>query len=143
MKNPDDIGYEIRSMSNLIKRKVYEINREDAQILTDMQGWILGFLWEHQDQDIFQRDLEEAFCVRRSTISRFLAAMEKQGLIQRISVPQDARLKKLVLTPKAISLHERVMQRIDFIESLVVKDISKEDVEHFHKIIKKMKENLS
>ena len=97
------IGFQIRAVSNLIKRKLYEIRPDGQPLLTDLQGRILGFLYHNQDREIFQRDIEEHFYIRRSTVSRLLAGMEEQGLLQRIPVPRDARLKKLVMTPRAVS----------------------------------------
>ena len=58
--------------------------------------------------DLRQKDFEQQFNIRRSTASNILALIEKNGLIQRESVPYDARLKKIVLTDKAI---EKIAQK--------------------------------
>ena len=61
---------------------------------------------------MFQRDLQAHFSVRRSTVTGLLQLMEKKGLITRSSVAQDARLKKIQLTPRAIQHHERIVASI-------------------------------
>lgn len=143
MEERQKIGYEIRAVSNLIKRKEFEMNGGDKKRLTEMQGQIVGFLYDHQGEDVFQRDLEEEFSVRRSTVSRFLTAMEKQGLLMRQSVPQDARLKKLTLTQKATAGHEQIMVQIRKIEASVTHGLSPEEIQEFSRILLKIKQNLS
>jgi len=68
---------------------------------TGMHGYIVGYLKSREDEDVYQRDVEKRFSMRRSTASSILALMEKNGLIVRVPVPCDARLKKIVLTEKS------------------------------------------
>ena len=74
--------------------------------LTSIQTRILGYLRQAQNEnrDIFQRDIEEVFRIKRSSVTSVLQTLEKNGLIIRESIPEDARLKKLVLTDKAIQM---------------------------------------
>ena len=92
MKLERMIGARIKSLSNLLKRQVDQSMSEiGIEPLTGMQGRIVGYLGHHQDQDVFQRDIEEEFQIRRSTAT---------GILERRPVARDGRLKKLVLTPK-------------------------------------------
>ena len=144
---PDPLGFEIHAVSNLLRRKLLEFHIPlppgDGDDITDAQGRILRYLYYHQDQDIFQKDLEEKLCVRRSTISRFLSSMERQGLLIRQGVAQDARLKKLVLTPLAIRLHHEIEERVSQVDALIVQGLSKQEVDVFRCVMKKIKSNLS
>lgn len=137
-----DIGYLIRAVSNLLRRRVLELQAKATPELTDMHRQILGYLYAHQDQELYQRDLEAAFSVRRSTISRFLAALEQLGMLDRVAVPQDARLKKLVLTPKAIALHQQVERHIRTVEEMLVEGMSPEEVEQLRSLLVRVKDNL-
>ena len=65
--------------------------------------------------------------------------MEQKGFIERHSVPQDARLKKLVLTPKAISLHETIKKTFDQLESDLLKGFSEKEIELFLSFVDRMK----
>ena len=47
--------------------------------------------------------------ITRSTVTNILQLMERKGYIERRSVPQDARLKQLVLTEEGICFHEKTM----------------------------------
>ncbi len=71
--------------------------------LTSIQTRILGHLRcaEDKGQSVFQKDIEEVFRIKRSSVTSVLQTLEKKGLILRESVPGDARIKKLVLTEEA------------------------------------------
>ena len=85
--------------SNVYMSKVHKI--------TGSNGWILGYLADHENEEIYQKDIEEKFCVTRSTVSKVLKGMESKGLLRRESVSSDARLKRLVLTER-IELENRI-----------------------------------
>ena len=141
----EPLGFEIRAVSNLLKRKLLEfhIPLPPGDDVTDAQGQILRYLYYHQDQDVFQKDLEEKLYVRRSTISRFLSSLERQNLLIRQGVAQDARLKKLVLTPRAIQLHNEIEEKVALMESLIVRGLNQQEIETFRCLMEKIKKNLS
>lgn len=63
--------------------------------LTVMQKHVLKFvLLESLHRDLYQKDIEEEFQIRKSTVTGILKLMEKHGYIYRESVEKDARLKK-------------------------------------------------
>lgn len=109
---------------------------------TGMQGWIIGFLHRNEDRDMFQRDVEAEFNIRRSTATGILQLMEKNGFLLREPVAYDARLKKLVLTPKALAVHEGVISRIRATEARITKDVTPEELEQFFAITAKFRRNL-
>ena len=93
---------EFITLTNLLKRFADSSNaKKYADKMTSTNGWVIGYISRNHDRDVFQRDLEENFLIRRSTVSKILKLMEQKDLIRRESVDYDARLKKLVLTPKA------------------------------------------
>ena len=53
-------------------------------------------------------NLENEFQVNRSTITKIVQVMERKGYIRRETVPQDGRLKQLVLTELGRGLYERL-----------------------------------
>ena len=138
------VGGEIRALSNLMRRKILEFAPppEDPEF-TEMQGQLLDFLSHHPDREICQKDVEEAFCIRRSTASRLLKKLEAAGFITRRSVFRDARLKQVLLTPKAQKLHRQIEQRLDKMEELLTEGISDQELEQFMATVEKLKKNLS
>lgn len=102
----------------------------------------MGFLCDHPDRELYQRDVEEVFCIRRSTASRFLQNLEKDGMLTRQSVPQDARLKKLVPTEKAIAIHEDIAEKFQIAEALMTAGLTEEELEQFIATARKIQRNL-
>ncbi len=137
------VGFEVRTISNLIKRHVDNLPTiKAAESVTGIHGWMIGYLYNHQHQDVYQKDIEEQFSIRRSTATVILQRMEKNGLIMRQPVAHDARLKKLVLTEKAIKVQEQIELEILAFEKRLVEGITKEEIEIFYKIADKLKKNL-
>lgn len=76
--------------------------------MTMMHGWIIMFLYEHRDEDIYQKDIEKKFRITKSSVTNILQLMEHKGYIVRKTVKGDARLKKLELTDEGIELKKRM-----------------------------------
>lgn len=137
------IGIEIRVLANLISRCLNDVGFNDEHsTLTGPQGLVLGYLYDHQDHDIFQKDIEAAFNVRRSSATGLLQCLEANGFIERVSVNYDARLKKIILTKKAYQFREILEEHIQKMESILVKDLEPQEVEDLIRIMNKIKKNL-
>lgn len=130
MKRSSTVGYKIRLIHNQIHKRMEAKRQENEEglTLTGMQRWTMGFLVDHEGEDIYQRDIEAAFSVSRATASNMLQVMERKGLIKRVSVEHDARLKKLLLTEDARSMLERVERDVNEMEQMLIKGMTKEEV---------------
>ena len=95
MKKERQLGLEIRKLNNLVKRYMESKKPEEFDKSTGVHGWAIRYFYENCDTDVFQRDFEARFSIRRSTATNMLKLMEKNGIIYREPVPYDARLKKL------------------------------------------------
>lgn len=143
MEHRDEIGFQVRTLSNLIKRLVDQTAfRGEEDSSTGMHGWVIGYLYENRDKDIFQRDLQEQFAIRRSTVTGILQLMEKNGLIHRVPVASDARLKKIVLTQKAIERHERIHKSIREVEAKLSAGLTPEERQTFLELCDKIRKNI-
>ncbi|MBE6750466.1 MAG: MarR family transcriptional regulator [Ruminococcaceae bacterium] len=143
MNREKDIGFTVRRLSNLIKRDVEKSRaRLGLDPIKGINGWAIAYLYENRDKDIFQKDFEEKFSIRRSTASNILKTMEQKELIERVSVKEDARLKKIVLTEKAIELHKRITQEINAREKRLREGISQEELGTFFKVMQKLSANM-
>ena len=136
------LGFELKQLSNLIKRNMEQTMAESGENLTAMQRWMIGYLFHNRDRDVFQKDIEATFKIRRSTVTGILKLMEKNGLLERQSVEQDGRLKKLVLTQQALDLHENAMQVMQNMEERLTKNLSEEELTAMFCILDKMKKNM-
>ena len=110
--------------------------------LTTMQKHVLKFiLLETMHRDLYQKDVEEEFQVRKPTATGILKLMEKNGYIYRESARQDARLKRIVPTEKAENIRLAILKSIEENEEAMVRGIPKEDVELCKQVLWQMYEN--
>ncbi|MGN0492424.1 MAG: MarR family winged helix-turn-helix transcriptional regulator [Acutalibacteraceae bacterium] len=138
------IGLEIRNLSNLIKRDI-EKHADELELKPNkgVRGWAIDYFYENRERDIFQKDFEEKFSIRRSTASNILKLMEKNGFITRQSVESDARLKKIVLTDKAVKVHNLISQDIKRREERLRKGLTEEEIDAFFSVMQKLKANMT
>ena len=143
-ENKLKLGLNINKIHHIISRKVDAavINSIDDN-LTVSQAYVIDFIYmEGKQKDIFQKDLEKEFDLKRSSISLMLNNMEKSGLIKRVPVAEDARLKKIVLTEKAIMLNENISNAINSVENKLSENITLEEINVFYKVLDKIRNNL-
>ncbi|MGE7693800.1 MarR family winged helix-turn-helix transcriptional regulator [Lysinibacillus sp. NPDC094177] len=139
------VGLELRTLSLLMRRQLDQaacttLTKRDN--LTAMHGWTISYLCKNQDKDVFQKDFEREFSIRKSTASRILKSMESNGLITRQTVPYDTRLKKIVLTENALKIHESIMTRRAMLEQKLLTGIPEEKLDVFFEVMDAMKKNL-
>lgn len=138
-----DIGLTVRKLSNLIKRDIESSpSRIGVDTIKGVNGWAIRYFYENSDKDIFQKDFEERFSIRRSTASKILKTMEEKGYIKRISVESDARLKKIVLTDTAVELHKKITADIAAREKRLRQNVTEQELETFFKVMEKFTANL-
>jgi len=139
----ESIAREIKLISNLIMRYAdSNAGRIGSADVTGNNGWIITYMAENEGRDIYQKDLEKAFQVTRSTISKEVNLMVKKGLLERRSVEHDARLRKLLLTPKARALLNLMRVDASHLEEVLRLDISEEELEVLSICLDKIKRNL-
>lgn len=134
-----NIGYEIRILNNLIRNLINNTKYEDLTV-TRLHSWIIGFVFTSKGP-VYQRDVETEFGIRRSTATNILSSMEANDLIRRESVEHDGRLKRIVLTDKAVSLHKKIIASVNEVEKQLRQGISEEELSSFFSTIRKIENN--
>ena len=87
------IGFELKVVNNLIRRNL-DVRFAEAGLdeVSGMQGPILDFVQgKSREKDVFQRDVEREFNIRRSTATVMLQNLEQKGLIVREPVDHAGR----------------------------------------------------
>ena len=143
-KNKLKLGLDISKIHHIISRKM------DASVissiddnLTVSQAYVIDFIFNQcNKKEIFQKNLEKAFDLKRSSISLMLNNMEKSDLIERVPVTEDARLKKIILTQKSIKLYEKISTAIDSIEDKLSENITPEEIKVFQSVLEKIRNSL-
>lgn len=71
-----------------------------------------------------------------------LNGLERNGFIKREPVKEDARLKKLVLTGKAVEMSAHVGEVLDHINFLIINQFNPEEIACLDTMLKKIAEKL-
>jgi len=142
-EGPQVIPAQIRRVDNLIFRRINQFARANGvEQATPMHGWIIEYLYRHRDEPVFQRDIEREFSITRSTVTNILQLMERKGYIRRLSVPQDARLKQLVLTEEGVLFHEKTMLSFHQTDDYVAGLLTEEENAELLRLLNKLREAL-
>ena len=137
-------GRLVRMLNHQLKRNQKPEEAVEDDELTPMQRHILNYiLLETLHRDIYQKNLEEEFQVRKSTVSGILKLIEKNGFIYRESVKEDARLKRILPTKKAEALRPSILEHIHETEIRMTEGVSEQDLFLCKKVLYQMCQNLA
>lgn len=132
------IGKDVHIVSNKIIRKMDQLT--SPHDCTHSQFTIIYYIMKNKERDVFQRDIEEEFGIRRSSVSTTLSNLEEKGYIKRSSVLKDARLKKITITSKGEEIIKVTLQIIDCFEKELISQITEEELNVFFKVLDKLAE---
>ena len=138
----NDIGRQLGCLHHLIKRELENEASTEIIRISAANGYILFYLHENKEKDIFQKDLEEYFSITKSTASKILSLMEQKGLIARWAVAGDARLKKLTITEKGEEMREVLIERRKQMEEKLTLGFTDEEIMQLCNYLRRMKNNM-
>lgn len=138
-------NHPMRAVINLscVWHRVIENKMSDLG-LSSIQSRMLGYLYfqSREGKKVFQRELEQEFQIRKSSVTSVIQMMERKRLIRRVGVPSDARQKELVITEQGIAVQEEVIGRLDALENLVNEVMSPEEKRLWFACIQKIETRL-
>ncbi len=130
----------ISILANRMRREIEALSFRGQY--SGAEGKALHFILAHDDSEVFQKDLEDEFGMRPPSASALVKKLEQDGLISRVPVSYDGRLKKIVPSEKARQYREKVLRDVQDLEDRLLRDISEQDQARWLEITKKMIENL-
>ncbi|MFT8351704.1 MarR family winged helix-turn-helix transcriptional regulator [Clostridium saccharoperbutylacetonicum] len=131
---------------NILDKRIHRaIDKEASKYgITGVQGRILGFITHNsKNRDIFQKDIEEELDIRRSSVTSVLQLMEKNGFIERVSVSEDARLKKLIITEKGAKIQKSIYNFISNFEKSFSDELSEAEMNMFISLLDRLSNKIS
>lgn len=136
-----DCGAWINLLSRMVKKRLNTTLQGLG--ITAIQSRVIFYILDHyQQQPVFQRDIESAFQLSRSTATGILQQLEKKGILRRESVASDARLKSLVPTEQAAELGCQVRACLRQTEQVLTRGLSDGQVQLFRETLATMADNL-
>ena len=136
-----NIILELRKIANLTKRV---FNKELKNKVTNTQSLILNFIYDNYqlDKKVYQKDIEDFFEIRRSTVCEILNVMEKNKLIKRVVSQIDLRQKEIILSENGLVYLQELKNDIDYLKLIIERKITDYEREIFCLVLEKMKNNL-
>lgn len=143
MEKEKGIAFVLREIQNrirLIIHKTAPMHQKAPK--TQLQGGILGYLYHHQEQPVYQRDLEKEFRISGATATNTLRVMEREGLIIRRALDKDGRLKRIQMTEDARRGHMQVEAHMEMLDRRMLEGMSESEVAELYRLLGILSGNL-
>ncbi len=141
LKKRRNIGAKIHKLSHLM---VQLKNRRVEHLgLTQQQANVINYLYNHPEEDIYQKDIAEHLSLKNSSVTSLIANLEKNGFLSKVPDPTDARHKKIVLTSKACKEHLVCLDFVHGIEDNMLLGFSSEELEQFDDLLRRAIGNIA
>lgn len=135
-----EIGFYLKKIFQMMEKNLNK-DLEDID-LTGMQAHVLIYLYKNRKNIINQRDIEREFELTNPTVNGILNRLENKRFIKRVVSLNDARNKEIMITDKSISLIVEMKKKAKNMENKMTSGITKEELDTFYQVIKKMFNNV-
>ncbi|AKN31931.1 MarR family transcriptional regulator [Clostridium carboxidivorans P7] len=130
----------IRSIA--IKMKLSSDEKVKKLGLNSQQGRMIGYIYEHQDSGIIQKDLARVFQRTEASITSMLQGLEKKGYIERRIPKENERLKYIYVLPKGAELIEDFNKSVVEEEENIIASLTEQEKETLLALLLKVDRNL-
>jgi DNA-binding MarR family transcriptional regulator len=137
----ETLGLIFRRISHAAKKETD--NNLRKLNLTMSQGLVLEYLNNTKDDELTQKAIEQHFNLQHPTVSGILKRLEKHEFITTAVNKTDRRVKDIFLTEKAKKIEEIARQDKKQMEDVLVKGLSKEEIETLRGLLKKVLNNMT
>lgn len=135
MKTEETVDFHIRWAWHSISRLYNQIGTEHG--LTTSVGYVLLTI---EKEGTPSTKLGPMMGMEARSLTRTLRSMEEAGLIKRRPDKADKRLVRIVLTKEGVRKRDIAKKAVVQLNSSIQEEISKQDMEHFFRTMKKMNE---
>lgn len=142
-----DLGQMVCHASRLFRRQmdrsISAAMGDDAdEVFSGRNLWVLRYVKEHEGEAVYQRDLEKAFRLRRSTISNMIDLMVQKQFLAREQAQGDKRLKRLILTEKGEAILAEVTHSVGELETALRGQYTPEEYNEFFMFLERLCDSL-
>ncbi|MCD7894063.1 MAG: MarR family transcriptional regulator [Erysipelotrichaceae bacterium] len=118
------------------------LNRDFAEFdITYTQATVIGFLNQHNGEEICQRDIENALGLSHPTMSSILKRLDEKKLIRTEALATDRRYKRAELTDSSKKMVDTIQQKINSINERLTQGLSQTEEEEFERVMNVMIQN--
>ena len=102
---------------------------------------LIDLLWNHGSMS--QQQLADLMKKDKNSVTQLIDAIERKGFVVRQQNAQDRRSNTIVLTEKAMELHDEAKQKGISILDEMLEGISEEELHSFLATLQKLNDNMS
>lgn len=110
--------------------------------LNSQQGRVIGYIYDHQDEGIIQKDLADVFHKRGATITSMLKGLEKNEYIERRIPSDNERQKNLYVLPKGEKLINAFNEVFSDLENKITSCLTEEELKTLEKLLSKINQSI-
>ena len=104
-------------------------HKKEHENLTGTNTWVIQFIADHKDGPVYLRDIERRFGITRSTASKVVDMLVRNGFVERHTGETDARLRRLTLTEKSENLLADIRADHEAMEAVLTKGFTQNEKE--------------
>ena len=134
------VGVFLNLVNCKFKQYVNTIFNSHGFNLTAEQFLVMDTLWD--EGVMSQQQIADTILKDKNSVTKLIDALEKKGLVERVAGRSDKRQNLIHLTQKAVEIKKSITQVAIDTTDKIIKDIPREDLINFVKVLNKMAENI-
>lgn len=129
-----EIGMIARSLDSIANIEFKECNLTKGQYL-----YVIRI---YENPGIIQEELSDMIKVDKTTISRAVKKLEKDGFIEKKSDEENKKIKRLYVSKKGEEVYDFIKRENDYSNEIALKGLSKSEAEEIEKLLIKVRKNV-
>ena len=135
------VGVFLNLVHNRFKQYITTIFLEQGYDLSPEQFLVMDTLWD--EGVISQQKIADTILKDKNSVVKLIDGLEKKKLVRRVADTRDRRQNLIEITPYALKIKEEVTSLAMKAVNLIIKDIPRDDMYKFIRVLSKMAENMN
>ncbi len=141
MRERKTIGFLFKQINNNYEKGLNE--RLKVLGLTSSQCEVLDYLFSSNKDEVTQRDIERALCLKNPTVTGLLKRLDEKGFVLVVPCTDDRRCKNVYLTEKAYDIQRRMEEERKRMDKTLTLGMTKREVDALEKMLEKVVYNTA
>lgn len=135
------VGVFLNLVHNRFKQYITAFFQEEGINITPEQFLVMDTLWD--EGKMSQQQIANNILKDKNSVVKLIDGLEKKNLVKRVANNADRRQNLIELTPHAKEIQNHVTEIAMNAVDLIIKDIPKNEMYIFIKVLAKMAENMN
>ncbi len=133
MKIEDSLGFKLAKASQRMF-ELFATRLEQAGITSKQNGAML-IIYEHQNQNITQKEVAFLQRVDQTTMGQIIDQLEEKQLVMRVKHPADRRAYCLILTDAGVELITSLWADMKYCEGIFLQKLNQDETQQLFKLL--------